>query len=179
MYDMKRRESWKETVGQSARKKQEQEDKSLAASVLPTCDFCCGSNYMWPRAEGVISVSDLEDSHCSTYSWKRTCLLPTLCMGFESRLRSSWSETIRIALLCGRGRIWQQGQSSKLSRQLSLVLCSIFASAGSVILNSILGLPQFPKVCLKEELQAQWKTITSKTHTWTVDRKGQTRQILQ
>lgn len=49
---------------------------SLAAfSPLLACAFCCGSNYMQLRAEGVSSLSDLEDSHCSTYSWNRTSVL--------------------------------------------------------------------------------------------------------
>lgn len=40
--------------------------RSLAASYpLRTRAFCYGSNYMQPRAEGVPSLSDLVDSHCS------------------------------------------------------------------------------------------------------------------
>lgn len=46
-----------------------------ASSLLLTCAFCCGSNYMGPRAEGVSSLSDLEDSQRSTYSWNRASLL--------------------------------------------------------------------------------------------------------
>ena len=49
--------------------------ESLAASSpLCTHAFCCGSNYMWPRAEGGSSLSDLVDSHRSTYSWSRALL---------------------------------------------------------------------------------------------------------
>lgn len=75
---------------------------------------------MWPRAEGVSSLSDLEDCHRSTYSWKSTSLLQHAARDKRADKSNSRSKAIHIWLLCGPGQTCQLGQSNKLVMQWSL-----------------------------------------------------------
>lgn len=87
---------------------------SLAASSpLLTRAFCCGSNYMRPRAEGVSSLSDLVDGHLSTYSWNRTSA-PAWCGRLESRYMEELGQKLFYGcyvVLVNQGKVYSRQQA--------------------------------------------------------------------
>lgn len=79
-----------------------------------------------PGQEGVISLSDLEDSHCSTYSGKRTSLLQHGAWDLRADKEAAGRRQFIFGLLSGRGRMCQQEQRGKVDRLDSPLCCAVY-----------------------------------------------------
>lgn len=116
------------TLGQRETDKKREGSPSLQRARLLAPAFCCGSNYMQPRAEGVPPLSDLEDSHRSTYSWSRT--------GIREQIQGTASPQVFIyGFYVATGRLVSQDK----------VVNSVVPGCSEMRSNSPMCLAHFPR----------------------------------